>query len=117
MSRIYEPPKPTGFSRGLLTTRGNPYKARGDDAKERDIHKRRGCYITAGLPTPEQKVVIDKMERIVSGGKVNGDPYRIMRNAEIIGIDFFEEELRADGKWYRMPDDDADMTSMQTGAL
>ena len=100
-----------------MITRGNPYEARGDDAKERDIHKRRVCYITAGLPNPEQKVVIEKMERIVSDGKVNGDPYRIMRNAETIGIDFFEEELRADGKWYWMPNYDADMTLMQTGAL
>lgn len=100
-----------------MITRGNPYEARGDDARDRDIHKRRVCYITAGLPTPEQKVVIDKIERIVSDGKANGDPYRIMREAEIIGIDFFEEELGADGKWYRMPDNDAGMTLMQTGAL
>ena len=100
-----------------MITRGNPYEARGDDAKERDIHKRRVCYITAGVPTPEQKVVIDKMERIVSDGKTNGDPYRIMRNAETIGIDFFEEELRTDGKWYWMPNHDADMTLMQTGSL
>ena len=98
-------------------TRGKPYEARGEDAKERNIHKRRVCYITAGVPTPEQKDVIEKMERIVSEGEVNGDPYRIMRNAELIGIDFFEEELRADGKWYRMPNYDADMTLMQTGAL
>ena len=100
-----------------MMTRGKPYEARGEDAKERNIHKRRVCYITAGVPTPEQKAVIEKMERIVSEGEVNGDPYRVMRNAEFIGIDFFEEELRADGKWYRMPNYDADMTLMQTGAL
>ena len=100
-----------------MMTRGKPYEARGEDAKERNIHKRRVCYITAGVPTPEQKDVIEKMERIVSEGEVNGDPYRVMRNAEFIGIDFFEEELRADGKWYRMPNYDADMTLMQTGAL
>lgn len=100
-----------------MMTRGKPYEARGEDAKERNIHKRRVCYITAGVPTPEQKDVIDKMERIVFDGEVNGDPYRVMRNAEFIGIDFFEEELRADGKWYRMPNYDADMTLMQTGAL
>lgn len=100
-----------------MMTRGKPYEAMGEDAKERNIHKRRVCYITAGEPTPEQKGVIDKMERMVSGVKFYGDPYRIMRNAELIGIDFFEEELRADGKWYRMPNYDADMTLMQTGAL
>ena len=100
-----------------MITRGKEYKARGEDAKERNIRKRRVNYVTAGVPSPEQKVVIDEIECIVSEGKANGDPYRIMRNAEFIGIDFFEEELRADGKWYRMPNYDAEMTLMQTGAL
>lgn len=100
-----------------MITRGKEYKARGDDAKERNIHKRRVCYITAGVPTPEQKDVIDKMERIVSDGKVNGDPYRVMRNAEYMGIDFYEEELRGDGKWHRVEDPDVDISLMQTGAL
>lgn len=100
-----------------MITRGKPYEARGEDAKERNIHKRRVCYITAGVPTPEQKKQIERIEKVVVDGEWNGDPYRVMRNAEYMGIDFYEEELRGDGKWHRVGDPDVDISLMQTGAL
>ena len=100
-----------------MITRGKEYTPTGDDAKERNIRKRRVCYVTTGTPTIEQKNLIEKIERIVVEGESNSNPYHIMRTAEYKGIDFFEEEQRADGRWYRMPTDDANMALMQTGAL
>lgn len=100
-----------------MITRGKEYTPTGDDAKERNIRKRRVNYVTAGAPTPEQKDIIDKIENGVVNGEWDGNPYSTMRNAEYHGIDFYEEELRADGKWYLMPTDDANMALMQTGAL
>lgn len=100
-----------------MITTGREYKPEGDDAKERNIRKRRVCYLTAGEPTPEQKGLIDKIERGVVDGKWNSpNPYHVMRCAEIKGIDFYEEELRKDGKWHRVPIDDAEKAIMQTGA-
>ena len=100
-----------------MITRGKPYEARGEDAKERNIHKRRVCYITSGVPTPEQKKQIELIEKGVVDGEWNGDPNHMMRNAEYMGIDFYEEEIRADGKWHRVDDPDVAISLMQAGAL
>ena len=100
-----------------MITRGKEYKARGDDAKQRNIQTRRVNYVTAAAPTPEQKKLIEKIERGVIDGKWDGDPYHTMRNAEYMGIDFYEEEKRADGKWYLVNTGDEQMALMQTGAL
>ena len=100
-----------------MITRGKEYKATGDDAKKRGIQTRRVIYVTAGAPTPEQKKQIERIEKGVVDGEWNGDPYHTMRNAEFMGIDFYEEELRADGKWHRVGDPDVDISLMQTGAL
>ena len=100
-----------------MTTTGKPYDARGEYVKVRNIRKHRVIYITSGVPTPEQKMIIEKIERIVSGEELAGDPYFHFRNAEYMGIDFYEEELRGDGKWHRVEDPDVDISLMQAGAL
>ena len=100
-----------------MIVKGSPYKAKGEYAKERNIRKHRVIYITSGILTPEQKRMIEKIECIVSGEELAGDPYFHFRNAEYMGIDFYEEELRADGKWHRVQDQDAAISLMQTGAL
>ena len=89
-----------------MITIGNPYPARGEDAKARNIRKRRVCYVTAGVPTPEQKKQIERVEKVVVDGLWGGDPYRTMMNAEYMGISLYEEEFRKDGKWHRIPDFD-----------
>ena len=40
-----------------------------------------------------------------------------MRTAEYRGIDFYEEEKGADGKWHLVDTGDEQMELMQTGAL
>lgn len=99
-----------------MITTGKEYKATGEDAKARNIRKKRTIYVTTGNPTPEQKRIIDKVERgVVDGDWQTQDPYNLMRTAEYMGIDFYEEELRYDGKWHRVDNPDEDL--MQTGAL
>ena len=100
-----------------MITRGKEYKARGDDAKQRNIQTRRVSYVTAAAPTPEQKKLIEKIERGVVDEEWDGDPYRLMRTAEYRGIDFYEEEKGADGKWHLVDTGDEQMELMQTGAL
>ena len=100
-----------------MITIGEPYPARGEDAEVRNIRRRRVCYVTAGVPSPEQKKQIERIEKGVVDGDWNGDPYNTMRNAEYMGIDFYEEELLDDGKWHRVVDRDVDISLMQTGAL
>lgn len=100
-----------------MITRGKEYKARGEDAQARNIRKRRVCYVTAGVPTLEQKKQIERIEKGVVDGEWDGDPNHTMRNAEYMGIDFYEEEIRADGKWHRVDDPDVAISLMQTGAL
>ena len=63
------------------------------------------------------KKQIERIEKGVVDGDWNGDPYNTMRNAEYMGIDFYEEELLDDGKWHRVVDRDVDISLMQTGAL
>lgn len=100
-----------------MITRGKEYKARGEDAQARHIRKRRVCYVTAGVPTPEQKKQIEHIEKGVVDGEWDGDPNNIMHLAEIMGVQFYEEEIRADGKWHRVEDPDVDISLMQAGAL
>lgn len=100
-----------------MITRGKEYKATGEDAKQRHIQTRRVNYVTTGVPTPEQKKLIEKIERGVVEGEWDGNPYSLMRTAEYHGIDFYEEEKRADGKWYLVNTGDEQMALMQTGAL
>lgn len=100
-----------------MITTGREYKAEGEDAKARNIRKRRVKYVTTAMPTHEQKNLIDKIDKGVVDGEWDGNPYSLMRTAEYRGIEFYEEEQRADGKWYRMPTNDEEMSLMQTGAL
>ena len=100
-----------------MITRGKEYKASGEDAQARNIRKRRVSYVTAGVPTTEQKKQIERFEKGVVDGEWNGDPYNTMRNAEYMGIDFYEEEKRADSKWYLVNTGDEQMALMQTGAI
>lgn len=100
-----------------MITVGNPYPARGEDAKERNIRKRRAVYSTTGTATSKQRRIIDKIEKGLTNGDWSGDPNHTMYNAECAGIEFWEEELRADGKWHRVEDLDTAISLMQTGAL
>lgn len=100
-----------------MIIKGSPYKAEGEDAQARNIRKRRAVYSTTGTATPEQRKLIDKMEKGLTTGDWSGDPNHMMRNVEYAGIEFWEEELRADGKWHRVDDPDVPISLMQAGAL
>lgn len=100
---------------------GKPYEADYTAENEKTIRMtRRAVYRTSGVPTPEQQAAIDKVEEIVhksaEGQRINGDPYRHMRNAEYLGVELGEEFL-VDGKWSPVPNPDVPITTMQTGAL
>ncbi len=104
-----------------MTKYGKPYEADYTPENGKTIRmKRRAVYRTSGAPTPEQQAAIDKVEEIVQmsaeGQRASGDPYRIMRNAEYLGVELEEESL-LNGQWGRMPDDDALISTMQKGAL
>lgn len=104
-----------------MTTYGKLYGADYTSEDGKTIHTtRRAVYRTSGEPTPEQKLAIDKVEEIVhksaEGQRVNGDPYRVMRNAEYLGVELGEEFL-VDGKWAVVPNPDVLISTMQTGAL
>lgn len=101
----------------MVIKKGDKYEAGGTDAEERGIRWRRTVYITAGEPTQSQKRLIDKMEAGLVKGDWPNDPYNLMHQAEIMGIQFYEEEIRADGKWHRVEDPDVEISLMQTGAL
>lgn len=101
----------------MVIKKGNRYKAEGTDAEERNIRWRRTVYTTAGEPTRSQQRLIDKMEEGLVKGEWHGDPNNIMHHAEIMGVQFYEEEIRADGKWHRVEDPDVAISLMQTGAL
>ena len=98
-----------------MITRGKEYTSTGEDAQKRNIRKRRVCYVTASMPTPEQKKLIDRIERGVVDDDWDGDPYSLMRLAEYRGVDMFEEEERPNGRWFRVPS--IDLSLMQMGAL
>ena len=100
-----------------MTTYGKQYEADYTPDKGKTVRMtRRAVYRTSGEPTPEQKIAIEKVEEIIHKDHVNGDPYRVMRHAEYLGVELSEEYL-ADGKWHAMPDPDIPITTMQAGAL
>lgn len=101
----------------MVIKKGNKYEAGGTDAEERGIRWRRTVYITAEAPTKVQQRLIDRMEEGLVKGEWHRDPYSIMNYAEFMGVQFYEEELRADGKWHRVEDPDVAISLMQTGAL
>lgn len=94
-----------------MKTVGKPYKA-GSIPFER-----RGVYITARPPTPEQKKAIERVERGIQGDWQGRNPYSVMRHAEEIGVEIYEEQKGEDGKWRREESPDAQMSLMQAGAL
>jgi hypothetical protein len=97
---------------------GNPYQATGEDSTARNITKRRAVYRTSAAPTIEQDQLIEKLEKLFHGnGTGGGDPYHLMRQAEYMGIELSEEELRGDGKWYPIITEDAELSLMHRGAL
>ena len=100
---------------------GKPYEADYTPENGKTIRMtRRAVYRTSGEPTPEQLAAIEKVEEIVhksaEGQRINGDPYRVMRHAEYLGVEL-EEEFLVDGEWSPVPNPDVPITTMQTGAL
>ena len=103
-----------------MTKHGKPYEADYTADNGKTIRTtRRAVYRLTGEPTPEQKIAIEKVEEIVhksaEGQRLNGDPYRCMRNAEYLGIELSEECL-VGGKWIVFPDPDFPIMTTQ-GAL
>lgn len=100
-----------------MTKHGKPYEADyiGDNGQVIRT-TRRAVYRTTGEPTPEQAAAIEKVEEIIHKDKINGDPYRVMRHAEYLGVEISEEWL-VDGKWMPFPDADIAITNMTAGAL
>ena len=104
-----------------MTKRGKPYEADYTPDNGKTIRMtRRAVYRTSGEPTPEQQAAIDMVEEIVhksaDGQRISGDPYRVMRNAEYLGVELGEEFL-VEGKWSPVPNPDVPITTMQAGAL
>lgn len=104
-----------------MTKYGKPYETDYTAENGKTIRTTsRAVYRTTGEPTPEQKLAIEKVEEIVhksaEGQRINGDPYRCMRNAEFLGVELSEEYL-VDGKWRFVPNPDVLISMMQTGAL
>ena len=100
-----------------MTTFGEPYEADYTKDNGQVIRTtRRAVYRTIGVPTIEQKSAIEKVEKIIHKDKINGDPYRVMRHAEYLGVELSEEWL-VDGKWLSVPNPDVPLTTMQKGAL
>ena len=101
-----------------MRTSGKPYKATGEDSKIRNVKQRRAVYKTSAEPSIEQKEIIKKLEKLFHGDTMGGtNPYRLMRQAEYIGIELSEEEWRTDGKWYPIVTEDAELSLMHRGAL
>lgn len=100
-----------------MTKHGEKYEAPYNPDGGKTIHTtRRAVYRTSGELTPEQSTAIERVEKVIHADKINGDPYRVMRNAEYLGIEITEEYL-VGGKWFPFPPDDAELTLMQKGAL
>lgn len=100
-----------------MTTHGKPYEANYTADNGKTIRTtRRAVYRTIGEPTIEQKAAIEKVEEIIHKDKINGDPYRVMRHAEYLGVEISEEWL-VDGKWMFGPNPDVALTNMTAGAL
>lgn len=101
-----------------MTIVGKEYSAKGTDAKERGIAKRRAIYCVGGeYQTPEQKKIIARLEKGFHGDWDDRDPYNMMRNAQYMGIELGEEELCPDGKWREVGNPDILISLGQKGAL
>lgn len=77
---------------------------------------RRAVYRTIGEPTIEQDAAIKRVENIIHNDKISGDPYRVMRHAEYLGVELSEEWL-VGGKWMPVPNPDVAIANMMAGAL
>ena len=104
-----------------MTKHGKPYEADYTPENGKTTRMtRRAVYRTSGEPTPEQLAAIEKVEEIVhksaGGQRINGDPYRRMKNAEQLGVELGEEFL-VDGKWSPVPNPEEQITTMRTEAL
>lgn len=84
-----------------MIVKGKPYDAEGDDAKERNILKRRCVYSVEGTATDEQRNIIDKIERGLATGYWSEDPAHLYFVAEDECIGIWEEELYQNGEWHR----------------
>lgn len=98
-----------------MTIKGKEYEVMVDGK----VSRRRVLYkVASTAPTPEQKKAIDHIERGVHGDwGATSDPYHVMRNCEYLGVEFVDMELRPDGKWYPLEDQDVGISLMQEGAL
>lgn len=97
-----------------MQKRGKPYIVKVEGIEQ----KRRAVYTLSDTPSPEQVKMIEKMEYGLQHDWENvGDAYHFMRQVEYKGIDVDEERQGADGKWYKVVSEDADLTLMQKGAL
>ena len=101
-----------------MTIVGKEYDAKGTYSKEHGISKRRAVYsISLASPTPEQLMMVNRLENGFHGDWGSRDPYNLMRNAQYIGIDLGEEGLYPDGKWRKIESEDILMSLGQRGAL
>ena len=97
---------------------GKEYEAKGTDAQERGVGKRRAIYCVGGDNiTPEQKEAIGRLEKGFHGDWAGKDPYAMMRKAQYLGIDLGEEERSRDGMWRKVADPDIQISLGQKGAL
>ena len=97
---------------------GSEYQATGDDAEARGIKMRRAVYdIRSMSPTPEQRMLIERLEKGFHGDWQGRDPYDMMRQAQYMGIELSEEELCEDGVWRPVVIDDTRKTLMMEGTL
>ena len=86
-----------------MTIVGKEYAASGTDAKARGIAKHRAVYGVCGeTPTPNQRRLIEKLERGFHGDWACPNPYHLMWVAESAGIELDEEELCPDGEWRKI---------------
>lgn len=100
-----------------MTKYGRKYEAPYNPDGGKAIHMtRRAVYRTSGELTSEQSAAIDRVEEVIHKERINGDPYRLMMNAEHLGTELDEEYL-VDGRWYPFPPcNDAELTLIQKGA-
>lgn len=101
-----------------MTIVGKEYEAKGTYAKEHGISKRRAVYsISLATPTPEQLMMVNRLEKGFHGDWGRRNPYHLMRNAQYIGIDLGEEGLYPDGKWRKIESEDILISLGQNGSL
>lgn len=102
-----------------MIQRGTEYVAKGEDAQQRGVERRRAVYNICGtFVTPEQKMLIERLEKGFHGDWEGRDPYNEIRQAFVRGIEIYEEELSPDGQWQPLVHTlDTRMTLGQEGAL